>query len=100
MLWTIVQVILLVIVSSSCTEANLATQAKTAAAAAAASDNLQLASGDVLFLQDHHGLVLVPEANSSRERFKRSVADDQSSQEVKYKRLSHSVHVQSDIRYR
>ena len=99
MLWTIVQVILLVIVSSSCTEANLATQAKTAAAAAA-SDNLQLASGDVLFLQDHHGLVLVPEANSSRERFKRSVADDQFSQEVKYKRLSHSVHVQSDIRYR
>lgn len=45
----------------------------------------------------HHGLVLVPAINYYR-RQKRSTDDDNS--QPKYRRLAHSVHVHSDIRYR
>ena len=53
---------------------------------------------------DNHGLILVPVRN--KQRWKRAlddleeVADEVSSNHTKYKRLSHSVHIQSDIRYR
>ena len=51
-------------------------------------------------LSDNYGMVLVPLVR----REKRSVAQEDDSglndKMPKYKRLSHSVHVQSDIRYR
>ena len=46
---------------------------------------------NALLGQDNHGLILVPAT-----RHKRSINEEV----TKYKRLSHSVHVQTDIRYR
>ena len=48
-------------------------------------------SVDAFWGQDNHGLVLVPAI-----RDKRSINEEV----TKFKRLSHSVHVQTDIRYR
>ena len=54
------------------------------------------AVGETNLLLDDHGLILVPTTEEEvKKRCKRS--EERFS---KYKRLSHSVHVQSDIRYR
>ena len=47
------------------------------------------------FVQSNHGMVLVPALRNKRNA---DVKEEQ--HQVKYKRLSHSVHVQTDIRYR
>ena len=79
-------------------EANLSSaSAKSRAKRATAKFHQDGGAGTHLPLLDDHGLVLVPaEEDVVRKRFKRSDGDRGS----KYKRLSHSVHIQSDIRYR
>ena len=46
-------------------------------------------------LKNERGLILVPVL-----RNKRAIDDNPTHHQTKYKRLSHSVHVQTDIRYR
>ena len=50
-----------------------------------------LRAGETEWGRSNHGFVLVPAT-----RHKRSISEEP----TKYKRLSHSVHVQTDIRYR
>ena len=90
------------------TEANLASVKNRAKRATAkfyqdeATAATTVAEKTHLLPLDNHGLVLLPavlsdfEEKKNRSRYKRSNEDRVS----KYKRLSHSVHVQSDIRYR
>ena len=74
-------------------EANLAS-AKSRAKRATAKFHQD--NADTNLLLDDHGLILVPATEEEvKKRCKRS--EERFS---KYKRLSHSVHVQSDIRYR
>ena len=86
----LVSCVLLALLLITQTEANLAgSDAKIRAREALANFR-----EETLF-QTNHGLVLVPVATEElKTRSKRST------EHKKYKRLSHSVHVQSDIRYR
>lgn len=49
---------------------------------------------------DDHGLVLVPAEEDLVKKPRRCKRSEDTDRVSKYKRLSHSVHVQSDIRYR
>ena len=76
-------------------EANLAS-AKSRAKRATAKFH-QDDPGTNLLQLDDHGLVLVP---ATEEEVKKRCKRSEEGRFSKYKRLSHSVHVQSDIRYR
>ena len=61
-------------------------------------------SGKVLRM-DQHGWILVPQPlkpapRRKREAFDNGTVSEEDGSRNKYKRLSHSVHIQSDIRYR
>ncbi len=52
-------------------------------------------------LETQHGSLLLVPIHSDLERAKRSIVKDEAGENAgKIKKLSHSVHVQSDIRYR